>query len=226
MKNAVTRALLGAGLLTWFLLVTPTSTDTGPRFPQSTVLSGEDIEEAVVRGRNGDVAPYLINHPIGGGSKPRAVIYTPFVRVALAARARLLTFDGSAIISRGAPQWIASPEVLVVIGSPCPGEPVCELGGYIVDPIAESPTRVYISQRVNTPASSPPAPVATPIRVLILRDLQWLGSIPVEGPAVAATFGAHEFKAGAAVVAEWGRRDRTAISAGGYIHGGELETWR
>jgi hypothetical protein len=188
MKNSVTRALLGGGLLTWLLLVTPTSSYTGPRFPQSTVLSGEDIEEAVVSGRNGEVQPYLLNRTIGGGSRPRAVIYTPFVRVALAAMARVLTFDGSTILSQVAPQWIASTEVLVVIGSPCPGEPVCEFGGDVVDPIAVSPTRLYIRHQVNPPRSSVTAAVATPIRVIPLRDLRWLGTIPVE-PAATSSYG-------------------------------------
>jgi len=225
MKNSVTRALLGGGLLTWLLLVTPTFSYTVPRFPQSTVLSGEDIEEAVVRGRNGDVAPYLLNRPIGGGPRPKAVIYTPFVRVALAAMAQVLTFDGSTMSSQVAPQWIASPEVLVVIGSPCPGEPACEVGDVVV-PIAEGPTRIYIRHQVNPPPSSGPSAIAAPLRVIPLRDLQWLGTIPLEEPAVAATFSPQEFRSGSLVRAEWGRWDSTVFVAGGYIQRAELETWR
>jgi hypothetical protein len=224
-KNSVTRALLCGGLLTSLLQVTPTSSYTVPRFPQSTVLSGEDIEEAIMRGRNGDVAPYLING-LGGGSRPKAVIYTPFVRVALAAKAGVLTFDGSTILSQVAPQWIASPEVLVVFSRPCPGEPACERGGVVVDPIAESPTRLYIDQRVTQRPSPVPPAVATPIRMLALRDLQWLGTIPVEGPTVAATFSPQEFMAGARVAAEWGRWNTVVFIVGGYIKEAHLETWR
>lgn len=227
MKNSVTRALLGRGLLTWLLLVAPTSSYTGPRFPESTVLSGEDIEEAVVRGRNGEVMPYVLNRRIGGGSGPKAVVYTPFVRVALAAKAGKLTFDRFTIVSQVAPQWIASPEVLVVIGSPCPaGEPACQLGGDVIDPITVSPTRLYIRHQVFPSRSSLPAALATPIRVLPLRDLQWLGTIPVKEPAVAATFSAQEFRAGSSLVAEWGRWDSITFLAGGHIQGTELETWR
>jgi hypothetical protein len=226
MKDSVTRALLGGGLLAWLLSVTPTSSYTGPRFPQSTVLSGVDIEEAVVRGQNGEVLPYVINRPIGGGSSPRAVIYTPFVRVALAAMARVLTFDGSRVLSQVASQWIASPEVLVVIGSPCPGEPACEFGGDAVDPIAVNPTRLYIRHQASPPGSSVPAAVAIPIRVLPIRDLQWLGTIPVKEPVVAATFNPQDFRPGSHVVAEWGRWDRVVFSAGGQIQGSELDTWR
>jgi hypothetical protein len=176
MKNAATPAFLG-GLLTWVLLVTPTSSYHVSRFPHSTILSGEDIEEAVDRGRSGDVAPYLLNRPIGGGPKPKAVIYTPFVRVAVASMAQVLTFDGSTMLSQVAPQWIASPEVLVVIGSPCPGESACQVGDVVV-PVAEGPTRLYIRHQVNPSPSSGPAAVASPIRVIPLRDLQWLGTIP------------------------------------------------
>lgn len=225
-KNSLARALFGIGLLTWLLLVTPTSSYTGPQFPQSTVLSGEDIAEAIARGRKGEVLPYLLNRPIGGGSASKAVIYTPFVRVALAAKAGVLTFDGSTILSQVAPQWIAAPEVLVVIGSPCPGEPACEFGGDVVDPIAVSPTGLYIRYQVNPPRSSVPAAIAKPIRVIPIRDLQWLGTIPVKGPAVAATFSPQEFKAGSSLVAEWGRWDSITFLAGGHIQGAELEMWR
>ena len=227
-NNSVTRALLGGGLLTWLLMVTPLSSYTIPRFPQSTVLSGEDIEEAVVRGRNGEVLPYLLDRRIGGrgGPEPKAVVYTPFVRVALAAKAGVLTFDGSTILSQVAPQWIASPEVLVVIASPCPGEPACEVGGDVVDPMAVSPTRLYIRHQVNPPGSSVPAAVATPLRVVPLRDLRWLGTIPVKEPAVAATFSPQEFRAGSRVVAGWGRWNSITFLAGGIFQGAELETWR
>jgi hypothetical protein len=219
MKNSVTRALLGGGLLTWFLLVTPASSYTGPRFPQSTVLSGEDIEEAVLRGRNGEIKPYPLSRGIGGGSAPKAVIYSPFVRVALAAMAGVLTFDGSTILAQVAPQWIASPEVLVVIGNPCPGKPACEDLDVVV-PITASPTDLYIRHQVNIRAT------ARPIRMLHLRDLRWLGTIPVNDPVVAATFSPQDFRAGSAVVAEWGQMERVVFFAGGYIHEAELETWR
>lgn len=225
MKNSMTHTML-AGLLAWLLLATPTSSQTLPRFPQSTVLSGDDIEEAVERGRSGQVRPYLISSPIGGGSTPRVVIYTPFVRVALAAMARLLTFDGSTLSSQVAPQWISSPEVLVVIGSPCPGEPACEFGGEVVDPSAVSPTRLYIRHQTNLPRSSAKAVVAIPVRLLALDDLRWLGSIPVKDPVVAATFSPQEFRVGSSVVAEWGRWDSTVFSAGGRIQGAELDAWR
>lgn len=50
-KKSVKRALLGSGVIMWSLLVTPISSYTVPRFPHSTILSSEDIEEAVERGR-------------------------------------------------------------------------------------------------------------------------------------------------------------------------------
>jgi hypothetical protein len=187
-------------------------------------LSATDIEEAVERGQNDDVKPYVISHQIGGGSGPKAVVYTPFVRVALAAMAGALTFDGSRVSSQVAPEWISSPEVLVVIGSPC-GEPVCEFGGEVVDPIAASPTRLYIRHRVDSRSSVPPTE-AGPIRLLQLRDLRWLGTIPVKAPAVAATFRPQEFRDGSKVVAEWGRLDHITFLAGGNLQGPELETWR
>ncbi len=221
-KNAVPWALLG-GLIAWSLLVAPVSSYSVPRFPESTVLSGADIEEAVERGRSGDVAPYLING-LGGGSKPKAAIYTPFVRVALAAAARLLTYGGATILFQAGPQWMASPEVLVVFGRPCPGNSACEAGGVVIDPMAESPTRVYLEQ--TQPPSSGPRPIATPVRVLPLRDLQWLGAIPVEGPVVAATFSPKDFRAGARVAAEWGRWDSVTFVVGGYLQQADLDTWR
>lgn len=226
MKNPVTRVLLGAGLLTWALNVIPVSGYAPSRFPQSAVLSAEDIGEAVFHGRNGDVYPYLINRRIGGAPGPKAVVYTPFVRVALAAKAGVLTFDGSTVSSRVAPQWIATPEVLVVIGSPCPGEPACEFGGEVIDPIATSPIRLYIRHQVDRSRSSVPAGVAIPVRVVPLRDLSWLGAIPVTEPVVAATFHAQEFRAGSSVVAEWGRLDRIAALAGGHLQETELANWR
>jgi hypothetical protein len=210
------------------MLVTPLkSSHTEPRFPQSTVLSGEDIEEAVQRGRNGGVVPYLIGRSIGGGGpKPKAVVYTPFVRVALAAKAGVLAFDGSTILSEVDQRWIGSPEVLVIIGSPCPRKPTCQVGEDIVDPNAVSPTRLYIRHQVHPSQSSVAATIVTPIRVLQLRNLGWLGSIPVEEPVVAATFRPEEFRAGSSVVAEWGRWDGITFLAGGHIQGAELETWR
>lgn len=223
-KNAVPWALLGGGLITWSLVVVPASSYSVPRFPQSTVLSGEDIEEAIERGRNGDVAPYLISGLGGGGGRPMAAIYTPFVRVALAAAARLLTYDGATILFQAGPQWMASPEVLVVFGRPCPGNSACEAGGVVIDPMAESPTRVYLEQ--TQPPSSGPRPMATPVRVLPLRDLQWLGAIPVEGPVVAATFSPKDFKAGAKVAAEWGHWNSVRWVVGGYLQQAELDTWR
>jgi hypothetical protein len=225
-RNSVTSAVLGTGLLTSLLLVAPVSSHYGPRFPQSTVLSSEDIEEAVLRGRTGEIVPYLLDRRIGRGSGPKAVIYTPFVRIALAAKAGLLTFDGSIISSQVAPEWIASPEVLVVIGSPCPNEPACEFGGEVVDPIAVSPSRLYIRHQIIPSQSSVPAALTTPLRVLPLRDLRWLGTIPVKEAAVAATFSPQDFRAGSALVAEWGRWDGITFLAGGHIQAIELERWR
>lgn len=227
MKNSVTRFfLLGGVLLTGILQATPTLSSIEPRFPRSTVLTGDDIEEAIVRGRASEVTPYLLNRVIGGGSIPRAAIYTPFVRVALAAMAGRLTFDGARILSEVAPQWIASPDVLVVFGSPCPGEQICEFGGEAVDPRGVSPTRIYIHPQDGSRSSPGPGNVATPIRVVPMSDLRWLGTIPVNEPVVAATFSPHEFRDGSAVVAEWGRRDGISFLAGGRIQQTELDIWR
>jgi hypothetical protein len=149
-------------------------------------------------------------------------VYTPFIRVAIAARSGLLSFDGTRLSSAVGPNWIASPEVLVVFGSPCHGDAVCDADGQAVDPRAVSPTRLYISRRIN------PAPVAEakPIRVLPLHELQWLGAIPIEGPTAAATFDARQFEAGSYVVAEWGSRYGVAFLAGGLVQAAELESWR
>jgi len=146
--------------------------------------------------------------------------------VALAAKAGVLTFDGATVLSKFAPQWIASSEVLVVIGSPCPGERACEFGGEVIDPIAASPTRLHIRHPVDPSRPSVSAALATPIRVVPLRNLRWLGTIPVAEPVVAATFNAQEFRAGASVVAEWGHLDRVAVVAGGHIEEAELHAWR
>jgi hypothetical protein len=219
--NSVRWHLAGSALLASLLLVTPTSSYTGPRFPQSTLLSANDIEEAIARGQNGEVTPYLISG-LGGGGGSKAAIYTPFTRVALATIARLLTFDGTTILFQGAPQWTASPEVLVVFTNPCPGEPRCEFGGVAVDPIVEHPTRIYIQQQVT----QGPSPVTLPIRVLPLNELRWLGTISVEEPLVAATFSAEAFRAGAKVAAEWGHWDSVTFIVGGYLGEAELSTWR
>ncbi len=219
--SAILSGWLAIGLIATLSAVSQTT----QQFPRSTVLSDDDVSEAVRLGQSTDVMPYIVSRSIGGGPVPRLAVYTPFVRVAAAARAQVPGFDKAQWRREGL-EWMTSPEVLVVIGNPCSGNsPECDMPGQPIDPRASGPNRVYISPRIHMyPGRTPQT--AEPVRIVPLHQLAWLGAVPIEEPVVAATFSPDAFRVGSYVIAEWGRWDSVSVVAGGYLRAEDLESWR
>lgn len=221
---AVSSIWLWSLLAAWLLSSDAGSATQPGRFPHSTSLTSADLAEAVALGERQDVTPYIVGRGVGRQT-PNLVVYTPFLRLALAARRGLVQSSSTDSLSRLAEYGLPSSEVLVIIGSPCPGRTRCEFSGRTVDPRADAPSRLYISNSLNPSPSSVPIEAA-PIRVMRPSDLEWLGDVPIEEPVIAATFNATQMRANAYVVAEWGSRYDVTFVAGGVLRQSELDNWR
>lgn len=87
-----------------------------PGLAQPRVLSPGEIEEAIEWGMDGEPGPYLIHHAQGPQGTNRVVVgavYTPFVRVALAARA--LFEQGKTLTALEVPSGLVALEAWVAV---------------------------------------------------------------------------------------------------------------
>lgn len=196
-------------------------------FPRSASLTPELIEQAVAEGM-GDavVAPYRLLSEIGTPPNQKAAVYTPFIRVALAARAArargVEAFDAATL-----PQWVTAPQVLVVFSAPCRDAPPCSYHGFEFD---DTTPLMQVSVAPGIPALAasgrrdiiPAAAISTDLSLLGL-----IGGPPFANARVAATFEPHTFGAGLTVFAAWSLDDgKVIVYSGGRLTEADLRSWR
>jgi hypothetical protein len=193
-----------------------------PRFPDSVALNPELISLALEEARTGQIRPYRLYK--GGHRSADAAVYTPFIRVALAAQ---LAFrrENAELDPADLPTWITEPVVWVVFPPPClPGCPPA----FIHDDDHRRLGVVGISEDMSNRAM----PVARPIRVLQdMTQFARLGVLPFADASVAAAFQPLLFRSGWTVFALWTFSDSRGSYLGGAYSSGliasaDLATWR
>lgn len=169
---------------------------SGQGAPPAPHLTEEAIDRALTKGLAGLATPHRT---------VSAAIYTPLVRVALAAEA---AFQRSHVYLRpeDLPPWITSPHIWVVFREPCrkpdgcmrstgvpeyyPGQPAAEIA------VDDHPTRPPTADRVR------------PVKVT--SDLSFrsdIGGLPFEDAVLAAAFEPQGLRPGRWVFAYWVLRD-------------------
>jgi hypothetical protein len=192
--------------------------------PQSAYLTRESINEAVDRGRTTDVAPYGLSQRVG---PPRsAVVYTPFIRVALAAmharRRGNSDFDPSRL-----PEWMTNPLVYVAFSAPCGVEtPSCEIGGEQFD--LHTPFSWVLIAPTVVMRPPPGVGVSTPKQIIgDMTIFESLGGPPFGNVRLVAAFEPEAFRPGLTVFAQWpSPSGKTVALSGGRISETDLYQWR
>jgi hypothetical protein len=105
------------------VLLAGVATGTIPAAAQPVALDARALADAIAWGRSGDPEPYRIFHAPGEGRNWKVVglAYTPYLRVALAARAA--AHAGVALDPGTLPAWLVAPVVYVAVRwyAPCGG---------------------------------------------------------------------------------------------------------
>lgn len=125
---------------------------------QPTALDSVLIQQAIDWGRSEEPAPYRIFHAPGEGRNPHVVglVYTPFLRVALAARAAQEA--GHALDASSLPAWLVAPMVHIAVR----WYTDCELTGDAIGPAVEVVSSDAKLSLVRGPGGIPPTSVLAP----------------------------------------------------------------
>lgn len=206
-------------------------------FPESVNLTEALIEEAIADGRAGKIRPYRLSHPIQGSPHQQVAVYTPYVRVGLAAAHR--EHASSAASAAELPGWLTEPTLHFVFRAPCQ-KPPCEYpGNYRID--QSSLPLVFVGPRtasVASPSQDRATHQSLPRGVLgpavestgvssDLRFLDALGGPPFEGATAVATFGASVIKPSAFVYAVWSfGGDTVRVYSGSQVTSEDIRAWR
>jgi hypothetical protein len=213
---------LYAGMVMAGLIASPFQ---APSLPDSAYLTPESMIQAVALGQKDDLVPYRLRHEIGVPPTQKTAVYTPFIRVALAARAAKLrtdtTFDASRL-----PQWVTAPDVLVVFGAPCASALPCRYGDEEYD--RDTPlTQVSVGPLLKTP-QAPYAPGFVKARDISydLSFLDVLGGPSFSNAMLAARFEPGALKPGLTLFARWTLPSGSLVYSGGVIAEADLRSWR
>jgi hypothetical protein len=117
------------------------------RAQTSDTLSARDIDEAIKWGMDGDPAPYLLHHKgLPGRANPVVVgaVYTPFLRVALAAKAARSA--GRDFTSRDVTRSLIEPVIYVAFRWYCCVDP-----DHGADAESWDPTRLPVDYKIAMP---------------------------------------------------------------------------
>lgn len=168
------------------------------------------------------VGPYLFQpgNQIGIPGSPSAAVYTPFVRVAMAAR--VARDNGRTFDPEDAPEWITAPLIYVVFRSPCPVAPPCTLGTF--DYAGQPPDLAA----AWTEAGSYIRPGPDALAQELIHDLSFLdaiGGLPFEHAVVAAAFQPEQLREGVRLIARW-KSPGVIYDVGGHVTREELRQWR
>jgi hypothetical protein len=194
-----------------------------PSLDQQQPLRLEDrlVQASIEEGTTGAVSPYRLRAEIGQPSSQRVAIYTPYVRVALAAaqaarEQRPLHVDDL-------PAWVTEPVVYVVFRAPC-ANPPCEYEGLRLDP-ALPPAAV----RVGPLLSTDNAAESTVDAIKVVHDLSFLNAIggpPFENAVVMAVFRSEDLRLRTSVYARWDVSATVRAYSGGQIRQDDVRTWK
>ena len=189
------------------------------RFPASADLDGTLIQEAIAWGENAKPEPYLL-YP-EHRQHAWIAVYTPFVRVALAAHTAKQR--GSRISPSELPNWIVERVVHVVV-RPAEAQVMSARRLYPEDPpLWETPiTEIGLEQRGRAPFLAFIAPKWITRDLLYLNDL---GGPPFTNAVAAAGF-APESLTSEVDVWGWWRKDNHFFPSLGRLEADEIKNWR
>ena len=208
-----------AGLL---VVASVTATEFSPSdsFPKSAYLNERSIQEAVEWGNAGKARPYHL-YSKGFKAEPSMAVYTPFVRVGMAAQ-EARRRGGSIEVTR-LPAWVTEATVHVVVRPPHRVDETT-LKAF---PGASSLKDVPIAQiGLSSPQGAIFHNYIAPISVV--RDLSYLdifGGKPFDDAAAAAVFEPMQMTRGVDVYGWW-RNENHYYPSHGVLETNEMSTWR
>lgn len=214
------RLLAGAALVLASVSATAQPHGVAPRLHQSAQLDEASLREAVRCGETSEPEPYLL-YPGPGQDEPTMAVYTPFIRVAMAAHAARQR--GERLDVSTLPRWVVERDIHVVVRPAnrsammarqlFPGDP----------PLAETPvTQIGLQRRDSKlPVQSiPPRWTTTD-----LSYLEALGGRPFPDAVAAAAFDPDLMVTGLDVYAWW-RKQNEFFPSLGVLNPGEMKNWR
>ena len=204
------------------------SAQTVSRFPSSTQLDDGAIREAVALGERQKPEPYWL-YPKPGPRKTTAAVYTPFIRVALAAHTA--SRRGESVAIGKLPMWVLERDVHIVM------RPQNTKNAEAGDPedasIAHTPmTQIALAPRGRVPSHNgipPSVPFLNGIPPKwMTHDLSYLdllGGVPFADAVAAAAFDP-EVMVQDVDVFGWWRKENHFFPSHGFLDPDEMKNWR
>jgi hypothetical protein len=194
----------------------------------SSALSQREIAEALADGGRSEeevpLAPYSLKHHLGRSRGPNVAIYTPYLRIALASR--VAHKDNKSLAPADLPEWITSPNVLVVFRSPCPPDDCSYAAGARMHNYTRDLPPSVVFSGPHTAADDATRPRTSAVALAHdLRFLEAIGGQPFKDAVLAAIFPIEAVRPGASLVARWDfGMDR--VPSGGRITSADTRGWR
>jgi hypothetical protein len=210
---------LAALIVPAWITVSAQSAQGGRTFPESAQLDDRLLREAVALGESGKPEPYWL-YPRPGPRTANAAVYTPFIRVALAAYAAAQR--GERLSTGTLPDWVKDPAVHVVVRAQN-SSGVHEMFFPDDPPLARTP----ITQIALVPHGKPPGSTFIEPKWLT-RDLSYLdaiGGAPFPNAVAAAAFDARAMVQDVDVFGWW-RKENHLFPSHGFLDPKEFTNWR
>lgn len=214
-------------LVATLILVASVVTTLGGDGRQWTRLDEASLREAIAFGETHDPGPYLLYQKAYGPAdpdeprEPTMAVYTPFVRVALAARTAREC--GHALRADTLPEWIVKPDILVVVRPPSRTSGMSSRLFPDDPPLDQTPiTQIALMRRGQPQFLDFIAPAS------MTRDLSFLtalGGLPFPDAVGAATFDPKLFLLDVDIYGWW-RKGNDYLPSHGMLDPEEMKTWR
>jgi hypothetical protein len=214
-----TNALVAALVLLAAGAASGRSHQTGREFPASAHLDDASVREAIALGEKHRPEPYLL-YPRPGPRTATFAVYTPFIRVALAAYSA--NQRGERLLISKLPPWILESDVHVVV------RPQSTVMAAVLFPEDPSLTRTPITMIVlAAPDREPPIldGIAPKWMTTDLSYLDAIGGAPFADAVAVAAFDAELVVQSVGVYGFW-RKENDYIPSHGVIDRNVIRSWR
>jgi hypothetical protein len=193
----------------------------------SVELSQQDVAQALADGARNEqdlpLRPFLLERRYGRPPGPTVAIYTPYLRIALASR--VAHRQKKSLTPADLPEWITSPNLLIVFRAPCPSGN-CTYEHTRVHTYTPDMPPSFVFSGPFTTTDDHTRPRTPPLG--IERDLAFLdviGGKPFDDAVLAATFAIDTVQPATSLVARWDF-GKDHVFSGGQVTAADLQQWR